>query len=81
MNLIEIIILFCFHGPCVKALRLKSGGEDENMMRENVTGYIAVEYFLLSCLWSFVEGYEITSGNPHFSPALRKAPIYLSFAD
>ena len=33
-------------------------------------------FFLLSCLWSFVEGYEITSGNIHFSPALRKAPTY-----
>jgi hypothetical protein len=35
----ETIILFDIHGPCVKVLRLKSGGGRKNMMRGRVTVY------------------------------------------
>jgi hypothetical protein len=45
------------------------------------TTSLNVCYFLLSFLWGFVEGYEITSGNLHFSPALRKEALILSLAD
>ena len=37
--------------------------------------------FLLSCLLSFVQVYEITRGNIHFSPALRRASTILSLTD